>query len=48
MDQTNQFNQGQLDVARQGQDFNQMMGLDASQFRNNQYNDNQQRTVHRE
>jgi hypothetical protein len=41
MDLGDRFNMGQLDVARQGQDFNQMMGLEGVDFRNRAYNDNQ-------
>jgi hypothetical protein len=32
---------GNLDMNRQGQDFGQMLDLDANQFRNNAYNDSQ-------
>jgi hypothetical protein len=33
---------GQLDMARQGQDFNQMLGLEGIDFRNRSYNDQMQ------
>ena len=37
-DQTFQLGMGNLDMNRQGQSFNQMMGMDAAQFRNMQFN----------
>jgi hypothetical protein len=42
MDLQNQLGQGQLDLGRQSQSFNEMMGMDASQFRNWQAQQNQQ------
>lgn len=39
MDQNFELGMGNLDVTRQGQDFNQMMGLEANQFRNRAYAD---------
>ena len=39
MNLQNRLGMGQLDMARQGQDFNQMMGLEGTQFRNRAYND---------
>jgi hypothetical protein len=42
MDLQNQLGQGQLDLGRQQQSFNEMMGMDASQFRNWQANQQQQ------
>jgi hypothetical protein len=41
MDQNFNIQSGQLDMARQGQDFNQMMGLEGVDFRNRAYNDKQ-------
>jgi len=42
MDLQNQLGQGQLDLGRQQQNFNELMGMDASQFRNWQAQQNQQ------
>jgi len=42
MDLQNQQFMGGLDLSRQGQEFNQMMGLENNQFRNNQFNFGQQ------
>ncbi len=41
MDQNFNIQSGQLDMARQGQDFNQMMGLEGVDVRNRAYNDKQ-------
>ena len=41
IDQNTGIAQGQLNLATQGQDFNQMMGLEGVDFRNRAYNDKQ-------
>jgi hypothetical protein len=42
MDINRELGEGQLDYMRQGQDWNQMMDLDNTRFRNRGYNDSQQ------